>query len=87
MGPGQIQPENITWSRQLVGSPAAGIGIAGVRQGQGPRSADLWPCRLVKCHLSHSRRGAVPPTYIWAHLHTQHWIWNQTSGEAIELYP
>lgn len=23
-------------------------------------------------------------TYRWAHLHTQHWFWNQTPGEGLD---
>jgi len=52
----------------------------------------LTSSRDVEHHLPSGERaragaggGAVPARYSWAHLHAQHWLWNQAPGEGLDL--
>lgn len=98
-GAGRAQPEVITWSRCPVGPPPAGIEIGvlcivcwvGPMACQSPVSqTGFW---YVECHLCGGKGagagvggGAVPTRYSWAHLHAQHWFWNQTPGEGLDSH-
>jgi len=68
------------------GRPGRGSGRADRRQHRQHRHRD------VERHLAGGKRartgaggGAVPSRYSWAHLHAQHWLWNQAPGEGLDF--